>query len=83
MNFCKYENYIKIDEYISENKDAIINDLMELVRVPSVQGKGAAGMPYGEECDRALRKTADIYLKHGFDSVIKRQGTVLCLDTIF
>lgn len=71
MNFCKYENYIKIDEYISENKDAIISDLIELVRVPSVQGKSAAGMPYGEECDHALRKTADIYLKHGFDSVIK------------
>lgn len=74
MNFCNNENYIKIEEYINNHKESIINDLMDLVSVPSVQGESFNGMPYGVECDNMLKMTALLYEQHGFNTVIKNEN---------
>lgn len=58
----------KIDCFIENNKDAILNDLMDLVRIPSVRGEAKENMPFGEECQRMLIETAKLYESHGFAS---------------
>ncbi len=71
MNFCNKENYQKIEEYISKYKEEILNDLMDLVRIPSLQGDPLENAPYGIECDNLLKATAELYKKKGVNSVIK------------
>ena len=58
----------KIDSFIENNKDAILNDLMDLVRIPSVRGEATENMPFGEDCHKMLIETARLYKSHGFSS---------------
>lgn len=37
----------QIDNYISENKGYIVNDLLNLIRIPSVQSETENDAPYG------------------------------------
>ena len=60
----------KIDRYISENKDAIIGDLRDLVEIPSVRGREEENAPFGIECDRVLEATAEKFEKSGFETRI-------------
>ncbi len=56
----------KIDNYIEENKNNILEDLMELVRVPSVEGEPTADAPFGEGNKKMLEVTAALYERNGF-----------------
>lgn len=64
----------KIDNYIEENKDAIINDLMALVRIPSVQSKALPSAPFGEGNKKMLQETAALFERHSFKSEIEKDG---------
>ena len=50
----------KIHEYIQSRRDEIVNELCELVRIPSVSCTA--------ECERVLRHTKELYEKNGFDT---------------
>ena len=43
MKFCNQEVLKRIDEYIYENKERVLEDLLTLVRIPSVQEKAKKG----------------------------------------
>ena len=46
----------KIDAYVAENKENILNDIASLIEIPSVSIDGEAGTPFGPECKRVLDK---------------------------
>ena len=73
MKFCNEENIKKIDKYLEENKENIVNELMALVKIPSVQGKPLDGMPFGEECHKMLDVATNLYKDNGFYAVAKHE----------
>lgn len=56
----------KISDWLGANQDKIINEWMDLVRIPSIESSPEDGAPFGRECLRALETAADIYRSHGF-----------------
>ena len=56
----------KILDWISENREQVISDWMDLVRIPSVNGEAAPLAPYGVHCAQALKKAAEHYEKRSF-----------------
>ena len=55
---------------IEKSFDNQIQDLQELIRIPSVsRGEPKAGIPYGENVYNALRKAQEIARKLGFEKV--------------
>ena len=73
MNFCNEENIKKIDKYLEDNKDNIVNELMELVKIPSVQGEASEGMPFGKACHDILDAATKLYEDNGFEAVAKHE----------
>ncbi len=71
MKFCNEENIKKIESFLEENKENIINELMALVKIPSVQGEALEGMPFGKECHRILDTATKLYEENGFKAVAK------------
>lgn len=71
MKFCNEENIKKIDKYLEKNKESIVNELMELVKIPSVQGEALEGMPFGKDCHSMLDAAAKLYDENGFNAVTK------------
>ena len=45
---------MNFDELIQKEEEALLRDLRELVRIPSVSVPGTGRAPYGAECRRAL-----------------------------
>lgn len=78
MKFCKDENIKKIDKYLEENKENIVKELMELVKIPSVQGEPLDGMPFGKECHRMLDAATKLYEDNGFKAVVKHEKGYGC-----
>lgn len=58
----------KIDQYVEDNKDLIINTIMELVKIPSTKGEPQPGAPFGEGPNAALDKALEIADSMGFDT---------------
>ena len=50
----------KIEAYLNEQKENIINDLQKLVEIPSVVSDPIEGKPYGEDSAAALDKTMEL-----------------------
>ena len=57
----------QIDNYINTHRDEIINDLRELVEIPSVRDCQQPDAPYGEHCNTALKKSLELFEENGFD----------------
>lgn len=55
----------KINSLIEMNRDEIISEWMELVRIPSVEGEAEENAPFGRECRHALDKALELYNSHG------------------
>ncbi|MEG1255617.1 dipeptidase PepV [Clostridium sp.] len=55
-------------KYIEENKSNIINDLVELVKIRTVEGNKKPNMPFGEEVYKGLRYVIDKGTELGFKS---------------
>ena len=64
MNAMHYEAIL---QYMRAHRDDMVRDLIRLCRVPSVRAAAGAGMPFGRECDDALREAAALYRENGFD----------------
>ena len=43
-----------IDNFLSENKEAMLADLKTLIGQPSVRGEAAPGAPYGTDLNAAV-----------------------------
>ena len=57
-------------DIIEKSFDSQVQDLQELIRIPSVsRGEPKEGMPYGEHVFNALRKAQQIAKKLGFEKV--------------
>lgn len=55
-----------IRNYIVSKRDEMVNDLAELIKIPSVMSEPSEGCPFGENNVRALRKAGEICRKYGF-----------------
>lgn len=69
----------KIQEYIYSMKDEILQDLADLVAIPSVKDEPRAGAPFGEESKNALLKMREICEDEGIKTTVYGNA-VLCAD---
>ena len=60
----------RVDAFVEENRDNIINDIMELARVPSIRSEPKDGAPYGEKCREVLNVGIAIAKRHGFEAAV-------------
>ncbi len=60
------EIYRKIDAYLDSQKEAILETLEALVRIPSVGAPGEGGFPFGSQVDRLLHAVSDLFCAHGY-----------------
>ena len=44
----------EIEKYVREHRQELVDILIEMIAVPSVKGPALPGMPFGENCARAL-----------------------------
>lgn len=58
----------KIEDWLSAHRDEIAEELMALVRIPSVRGEAIKGASFGMECQRALEATEKLFVRYGFDT---------------
>lgn len=52
--------------YLDEHREALAEDLMRLVRIPSVSVPGDRNAPFGENCLRVLQETLSMGQERGF-----------------
>ncbi len=62
----KQELMKQVEQYINQNRDAIVEDLKTLVRIPSISVDGDEEKPFGEECARALDQALSMAKERGF-----------------
>ena len=62
----KMELMNQVEQYISDHRTEILEDLKTLVRFPSVSREGADGLPFGKECARVLDKALEMAKEKGF-----------------
>ncbi|MEG2786779.1 MAG: dipeptidase PepV [Romboutsia sp.] len=55
-----------LNNQINELKDDLINDIIDIVKIPSVEGDPVNGFPFGENVGKALDKALEISKKLGF-----------------
>lgn len=67
----------KIRDYLQNNRDTIINECMELIRIPSVRDTAAPDAPFGKPCADVLEHTKAIFASYGFPSEIDTEGGYL------
>lgn len=53
--------------WLEENRQRVLTDWMDLVRIPSVQGEAAPNAPFGKECARALERSAALFAERDID----------------
>lgn len=60
----------EIDDFVDSHWDEFIQDLADLVAIPSVENldETASGAPWGSECAKALQKACDIGTRLGLDT---------------
>lgn len=63
-----------LDQYLSDNKNAIVRDLMELICVKSLRGEAQPGAPYGREVRRVLDIAAAKMEQWGYTVSIPEHG---------
>ena len=60
---------MELDEKIDSLRDEIINKVVEIVRIKSLEGKALPGKPYGEDVAKVLETTLNIAKELGFKTV--------------
>ena len=58
----------RVDEWLAAHRQEIIDDLIGLVRIPSVSVPDEAVPPYGQACRDALQYMFDLGARHGYTS---------------
>ena len=56
----------KVDRFLEENRDNIINDITRMCRIPAVRGEALPDEPFGKDCADALRLAVQIGEEMGF-----------------
>lgn len=69
----------ELDAYIDGHKDEMLQDIMELIRIPSVKSEAGTGAPFGKENARVLKKVGEILEGYGF-SVENHENYVVTAD---
>lgn len=64
----------KITQWVECNRNAVLEDWMSLVRIPSLQAAAEPGAPYGKACAEVLEKAAEIFERRGFTTRIDTQS---------
>ena len=60
----------KIKQWLSDNRSWIIDEWINLAKIPSIISQAKDGAPYGEACAKALKASAELFGKKGFDTEI-------------
>lgn len=55
-----------LNDYIDKYRDQMLNDIIDVVRIPSIESEPKENAPFGEEVNRALLKALSIAEKLGF-----------------
>jgi len=58
----------KIQSWINENKNRMVDMWLDLIRIPSVKSEPAPGAPYGIPCAQALKKATEYAQEMGFET---------------
>lgn len=53
----------QIQAWLEANRQRILDEWMELVRIPSVQGPAEPGAPFGPACAKAVKAAADCFAR--------------------
>lgn len=56
----------RVDQWLKQHRQEIIDDLIGLVRIPSVSVPDEAAPPYGQACRDALQYMFDLGARHGY-----------------
>lgn len=67
----------QIHNYIISNRNEIVNDLKELVRIPSVRGEAEPNAPFGRACADVLEYTEKLFRENGFETELDKNGGYL------
>ncbi len=57
----------KISEYIDSERENIVRDWVNLVKIPSVKAPREGNMPFGKNTDNLLSAVCELFLENGFD----------------
>ncbi len=57
-------------EWISDNKDRILNKWIELAKIPSIRSEAEEGAPYGTNCRKALETAASYFDSEGISNCV-------------
>ena len=72
----QYDNLIT--KWINENSSVILERWMELIRIPSIKTEGKENAPFGDNCAKALKKSASFFSEDGFKtSLYENDGYAL------
>jgi len=72
----KYDKELK--EWIEENKERIIEEWMDISKIPAIKGEASPDAPYGADCAKALNACAELFSRHGFrNEIYNKQGYAL------
>ncbi len=71
----EYDRIIK--KWLENNREDIIDEWIKLAEIPSVMSEPEDGAPYGKECARALKASAELFEKSGFKTNIYDKGYAL------
>lgn len=55
-----------LNKKVEDLKDLLIEDILDIVKIPSVKGKATTSFPFGENVAKALNKALEISEKLGF-----------------
>ena len=73
------EYHDKIEAFFAEHREALLEDIKTLVRIPSDRGETVEGKPFGEGPFRALVCAEEICARQGM-AVKNMENYVLCAD---
>ncbi len=67
----------QIHEYVQCHRKEIVEELKELLAIPSARGEAIVGAPFGQGPAAALRYSRQLYEKHGFATELDAEGGYL------
>lgn len=58
----------EIEKYVREHRQELVDILIEMIGVPSVKAPALPGMPFGENCAKALEKGMEVCRRYGMQT---------------
>ncbi len=60
----------EINQWINKNRESILENWIELAKIPSIEGAPESNAPFGNECAKVLEKASEIFESKGFPTNI-------------